>query len=155
MTYEQFKDKYYQEILPNRHEDIRKGQALMNFLGDIWFAEYKRMTAKFAPNVDCFYNDNLIPAALNYLQNNWYKFYEDIKKVYYTFYDEIEQDENLEGYLATFLSGERNVHAYYINNGEIISLFDLNINIIDDLNLKVKEKLISLGFSENICLVNL
>jgi len=155
MTYQQFKDKYYQEILPNKHEDIRKGQALMNFLGDIWFAEYKRMSSKFAPNVDCFYNDNLIPAALCHLQNNWHKFYDDIKKIYFTFYDELEQDENLDGHLTTFLSGERNVHAYYVNNGEIISLFDLNINIVDDLNLKIKEELKTMGFDENICLVKL
>ena len=141
MTYQQFKDKYYQEILPNKHEDIRKGQALMNFLGDIWFAEYKRMSSKFAPNVDCFYNDNLIPAALCHLQNNWHKFYEDIKKVYYVNHNLFDIDDY------------STVVCYYINNNEIVFLFNLSVNAMDSTDVKVKQELISLGFSENICLV--
>jgi hypothetical protein len=150
MTYKLFKDKYYQEILPNLDIHSRKGQALMNFLGEVWFAEYKRMSSNFAPNVDCFYNDNLIPNALNHLQNNWYKFYEDIKKIYYTISDETEEDDNF-----TYLTGERNVYAYYVNNDEIVSLFDLNISITDNTEQKIKEELVSLGFSENIRLVTL
>lgn len=143
MTYEQFKHKYYQEILPNKHEDIRKGQALMNFLGDIWFAEYKRMSSKFAPNVDCFYNDNLIPAALNHLQNNWHKFYEDIKKIYYVNHNLVDYNDNRTG------------TCYYINNNEIVFLFNLEVSYMDSIEDKVKQELISLGFSENICLVKL
>jgi len=143
MTYEQFKDKYYQEILPNRHEDIRKGQALMNFLGDIWFAEYKRMSSKFAPNVDCFYNDNLIPAALYHLQNNWHKFYEDIKKIYYVNHNLFDIDDY------------STVVCYYINNNEIVFLFNLSVNAMDSTEDKVKQELICLGFSENISLVKL
>jgi len=143
MTYQQFKDKYYQEILPNRHIDIRKGQALMNFLGDIWFAEYKRMSSKFAPNVDCFYNDNLIPVALCHLQNNWYKFYEDIKKVYYVNHNLVDYNDNRTG------------TCYYINNNEIVFLFNLEVSYMDSIEDKVKQELISLGFSENICLVKL
>ena len=143
MKFEDFKNKYYQVILPNRHIDIRKGQALMNFLGDIWFAEYKRMSSKFAPNVDCFYNDNLIPAALIHLQNNWYKFYEDIKKVYYVNHNLFDIDDY------------STVVCYYINNNEIVFLFNLSVNAMDSTEDKVKQELISLGFSENICLVKL
>ena len=104
MTFEQFKNKYYQEILPNEHIDIRKGQSLMNFLSQVWFKQYKRMTSKFADNVDCFNNDNLIPNTLNHLQNNWHKFYEDIKKVYYTKTDLTEENDNFEVNMTEFLA---------------------------------------------------
>lgn len=151
MTFEQFKNKYYQEILPNDHIDIRKGQSLMNFLSQVWFKQYKRMTSKFSDNVDCFYNDNLIPNALNHLQSNWYKFYEDIKKVYYVKSDMTKTDGNF-----TYPTGEREVVCYYVNNDEIVSLFDLNISITDNTEQKIKEELKTLGFEEkNICLIKL
>jgi hypothetical protein len=150
MKYQDFHNKFYKEILPNKDFNLRNGQTLMIFLSEVWFAEYKRMTAKFAENVDCFYNDNLIPAALNHLQNNWYKFYDDIKKIYYIKSDITETDNNF-----TYLTGEREVVCYYINNNEIVSLFDLNISVIDNTEDKVKQELNSLGFSENICLVKL
>lgn len=150
MTFEQFKNKYYQEILPNDHIDIRKGQSLMNFLSQVWFKQYKRMTSKFADNVDCFYNDNLIPNALNHLQSNWHKFYEDIKKIYYTKTDLTEENGDFE-----YLTGERIVYAYYVNNDEIVSLFDLNISITDNTEQKIKEELKTMGFPENVCLVSL
>ena len=150
MTFEQFKNKYYQEILPNEHIDIRKGQSLMNFLSQVWFKQYKRMTSKFADNVDCFNNDNLIPNTLNHLQNNWHKFYEDIKKVYYTKTDLTEENDNFE-----YLTGERIVYAYYVNNDEILSLFELNISVMDNTEQKIKEELKTFGFPDNICLVTL
>lgn len=156
MTYEQFKNKYYQDIMPNRHIDIRKGQALMNFLGDIWFAEYKRMSSKFAPNVDCFYNDNLIPAALCHLQNNWYKFYEDIKKVYYTTHLQTETTKNSEGEIIEMVLQTEVITCYYVNNNEINLLCDhFFVNVNDFRDKVILDKLISLGFSENIRLVTL
>lgn len=150
MRYQDFHNKFYKEILPNKDFNLRNGQTLMIFLSEVWFAEYKRMTAKFAENVDCFYNDNLIPTTLSHLKNNWHNFFKDIKKVYYTVCDEANEDE------FVYLTGERNIITYYVNNDEIVPLFDLNINIIDNSEQKIKDELINIGFEEeNICLVKL
>jgi hypothetical protein len=150
MTFEQFKNRFYQEVLPNKDFNLRNGQALMIFLSQVWFVQYKRMTSKFVHNVDSFYNDNLIPNTLNYLQSNWYKFYEDIKKVYYIKSDITKTDNNF-----TYPTGDREVACYYVNNDEIVSLFELNISVIDNTEQKIKEELKTLGFPDNIFLVKL
>lgn len=148
MTYKQFEEKFYQEVLPKKHSDCRKGQSLMNFLCDVWYMEYRRINNIL--DIDCFYNDKHITNTLEHLKNNWHRFYEDIKKVYYTVSDDATEDENF-----TYLTGQRTVIAYYINNGEIIPLLSLDISITDNSEEKLKEELNSIGFSKNICLVNL
>lgn len=74
MTYLEFKYNFETEILPNKPDFIREGQALMNFLGDIWFEEYKRISSVHyydETNIDCFYNDKLIPNTWNHLVKVW------------------------------------------------------------------------------------
>jgi hypothetical protein len=77
MNFIEFKQDFYEKILPNKPEYIREGQALMNYLDDIWLAEYKRITflsqnREYPRNIiDCFYNDKLIPNTLKYLKEFW------------------------------------------------------------------------------------
>ena len=147
MTYKQFEEQYYQQ-LPSEHPSIRKGQSLMNLLCDVWFMEYRRITAN--PSIDCFYNDKLIKSTLNHLKNNWHRFYTDIKKIYYTVSDDSTEDENF-----TYLTGQRTIVVYYINNNEVMALFSLDISITDNSEEKIIEELLTMGFPKNICLVNL
>jgi hypothetical protein len=74
MSFELFKQDFYEEILPNKPEYIREGQALMNYLGDIWIEEYKRISSNHfydETDIDCFYNDKLIPNTLKHLEKVW------------------------------------------------------------------------------------
>jgi hypothetical protein len=74
MTFEFFKQDYYNRVLPNKPDYIRDGQALMNYLGDIWLEEYKRISSNHFYNktdIDCFYNDKLIPNTLKHLEKVW------------------------------------------------------------------------------------
>lgn len=72
-TFEEFEQKYLEEILSKRPDNIRKGQALMNFLHDIWPKEYIRLSSidYYNSNIDCFYNDRLIPNTLKHLRQEW------------------------------------------------------------------------------------
>jgi len=74
MTYLEFKQKWETEILPNKEDYERKGQNLINFLGSVWLAEYKRISSVHyynETNIDCFYNDSLIPNTLKHLELVW------------------------------------------------------------------------------------
>jgi len=74
MTFEEFKYSWETKIKPNRHTDLREGQSLINYLGDIWLEEYKRISSIHFYNkssIDCFYNDKLIPNTLNHLEKVW------------------------------------------------------------------------------------
>ena len=74
MTYNEFLENWNKNILPNKHEDERKGQSLMNYLGDVWFEEYKRISSIHfydKTNIDCFYKDELIPNTLTHLEKVW------------------------------------------------------------------------------------
>jgi hypothetical protein len=74
MNFIEFKNNFEKDILPNKPEFIREGQALMNYLGDIWFEEYKRLSSVHyydQTNIDCFYNDKLIPNILKHLEKVW------------------------------------------------------------------------------------
>lgn len=74
MTYLEFKNSFETEILPNKPAFIREGQALINYLGDVWLEEYKRISSQHfydETNIDCFYNNNLIPNTLNHLEKAW------------------------------------------------------------------------------------
>ena len=68
MTFKQFK-KEYETLLKTKPQFIRKGQVLMNYLGDVWIEEYKRITDK--QEVDCFHRDVLIPKTLQHLESVW------------------------------------------------------------------------------------
>lgn len=73
MTFKEFEKEYFKEldISPNY---LRKGQVLMNFLADKWFAEYKRLSSLdyySQTDIDCFYNDRLIPNTLKHLGSVW------------------------------------------------------------------------------------
>jgi hypothetical protein len=78
MTFTEFKNSFEQNILPNKPEFIREGQVLINYLGDIWFEEYKRISSVHYYNiydeetsVDCFYQNKLIPNTWKHLEKVW------------------------------------------------------------------------------------
>jgi hypothetical protein len=71
MTYEEFKNTFETEILPNKPKFIRDGQALMNYLAQINIEEYKRLASVHYYNIDCYYNDSLIPNTWKHLEENW------------------------------------------------------------------------------------
>lgn len=72
--FENFKYNWRNKILPNKSPQIREGQALMNYLADVWYKEYVRLSSinyYRETNIDCFYNDSLIPNTLKHLEKNW------------------------------------------------------------------------------------
>lgn len=75
MTYKEFKHIFETEILPNKPTFIRDGQALVNYLGEIWLEEYKRISSihyyGWKDGIDCFYNNNLIPNTWEHLEKVW------------------------------------------------------------------------------------
>jgi len=68
MTYLEFRQKWEQEILPNKENYERDGQSLINFLGNVWLEEYKRINDT---EIDCFFNSKLIPNTLKHLEKVW------------------------------------------------------------------------------------
>lgn len=75
MRFEDFYTRYVGEILPERPSHIRGGQALMNFLHEVWPEEYRRITeGKYiGQSIDCFYNDDFISVTINHLEKVWHK----------------------------------------------------------------------------------
>ena len=77
MTFEQFKEHYYQEIIPHKPPYIRKGQALFNLLSMKWPAEADRIIEakmsgdKEMEQVDCFAVDSRINNTLDHLEKVW------------------------------------------------------------------------------------
>ncbi len=74
MTYEKFVETWKNEILPNKHPHVRDGQSLMNYLGDVWFEEYKRVSSQHfysETDIDCFYRDSIITNTMNHLSKVW------------------------------------------------------------------------------------
>jgi hypothetical protein len=73
-TFEQFVKKWHNDVKPNRSKELREGQALMVFLHDTWSEEYKRISSVHyydKNDMDCFYNDKLIPNTLTHLEREW------------------------------------------------------------------------------------
>ena len=68
MTYLEFRQKWEQTILPNKESYERDGQSLINFLGSVWLAEYKRIVDT---DFDCFFNSKLVPDTLKHLEKVW------------------------------------------------------------------------------------
>ncbi len=74
MEYDSFYLSFIGEVLVQKPSFIRKGQALMNYLSEIWPEEYRRITSKeYEIDVDCFYDDNLMNSTLKHLEENWHK----------------------------------------------------------------------------------
>ena len=134
MTFEQFKDNYYKEILPNKDFDTRNGECLMIYLSEIWMDEYKRLRSSSYYrdyNLDCYHNDNLITYTLNHLKGVWYNFNNSITTIYYTTY-------NL-------------TNLYYINNNKIILISEIEKS--DEIN--IRNWLYQNNFTGDIKLINL
>ncbi len=77
MTYLEFEYNIVNNIIPNKPDYIRDGQSIINYLGDVWFEEYKRISSVHyydKTNIDCFYNDDLIPNTFNHLEKVWKNF---------------------------------------------------------------------------------
>lgn len=73
ITFEEFENKYFKE-LDLKPDYMRKGQILMNLLADIWNEEYKNISSVHyydKTDIDCFYNDRLIPNTLKHLKSIW------------------------------------------------------------------------------------
>jgi len=74
ISFEKFKNDWFFKVLPNKHPECRDGQSLMNYLADIWFEEYQRISSLNyydETNIDCFYNDKLINNTLSHLEKIW------------------------------------------------------------------------------------
>jgi len=74
ISYKEFINNFYGDILPNKPDFIRQGQALMNYLAVVWMEEYKHITSVQyydETDIDCFYNDKLIPNTLKHLEKVW------------------------------------------------------------------------------------
>ena len=77
MKYEEFKKEFEESVLPNKPEYIREGQALINYLGEIWLKEYKRISSVHyydRTDIDCFFNDSLIPNTWVHLKEVWWAY---------------------------------------------------------------------------------
>lgn len=76
MTFEEFNNNLKNEIWAKKPDFIRKGQALMNYLYQVWSEEYNKISDidyYDKNNIDCFYNDKLIPNTLEHLKKVWKK----------------------------------------------------------------------------------
>lgn len=73
ISYEEFKENY-EQLIKTKPKYIREGQLLMNYLGDVWIEEYKRISSVHyydKTNIDCFYKDSLIWNTLAHLEEVW------------------------------------------------------------------------------------
>ena len=73
MTYSEFESNQ----ATYRNKSLRKGQSLMIYLWEVWRDEYNRITSLDyydETDIDCFYNDDLIPNTLEHLKKVWYKY---------------------------------------------------------------------------------
>ncbi len=74
LTYRDFMTRWHTTILPKKDNYIREGQAFMNYLGEVWIDEYKRISSVHyydRTDIDCFFNDQLIPNTINHLEKAW------------------------------------------------------------------------------------
>lgn len=78
MTFSEFENSIFDDIVPNRNEHLRSGQSVMGYLYSIWPAEYYRLVNRelegWKDGYDCFYVDRRIPALLNHLKNKWHEY---------------------------------------------------------------------------------
>jgi hypothetical protein len=71
MTYQQFLNEVFTKVIPGRDPSLREGQALMNYVWEIWPEEAEKINKEYDFNVDCFYNNRLIPDTLKHLETVW------------------------------------------------------------------------------------
>lgn len=77
MKYNQFVENWEKSLSVSKPSHIREGQWLMIYLGDVWLEEYERIQSLYyydETNIDCFYNDSLIPNTLKHLEKVWVNF---------------------------------------------------------------------------------
>lgn len=77
MTYQKFIEDWYDTVLPDKEPEIRMGQSFMIYLSEIWVVEYNRIVMgnyQIESNIDCFYNDSIIPNTMKHLEKNWHKY---------------------------------------------------------------------------------
>jgi len=82
MTFDDFVFTFETNVWPARSQVERYGQALMNYLYEVWPAEAERIIQSQCQtlfnselkHVDCFYNDNLVANTLIHLQSVWNQF---------------------------------------------------------------------------------
>lgn len=78
MTYDQFENSIFEDIVPNRDPYLRAGQSIMNYLYHVWPAEYDRIVKDevkgWHDSYDCFYVDRRISALLKHLKERWDKY---------------------------------------------------------------------------------
>jgi len=61
-------------LTEQKSNELRKGQHIMNTLHSVWPEEYKRLSSVHyydRTDIDCFYNDSLIPNTLEHLEEIW------------------------------------------------------------------------------------
>lgn len=74
-TYDDFIDSFNKNISTDENLKYkRKGQLLMNYISEVWFDEYNRISSfHYYDNddIDCYYNDELFNNTLNHLKKVW------------------------------------------------------------------------------------
>ncbi len=73
MKFKDFKEKVESSWIIE-DDGLRKGQLLMIVLNKSWYKEYVRTSSIDYYNerdIDCFYNDKLIPKTLAHLEKVW------------------------------------------------------------------------------------
>ena len=61
-------------LIEQKDTSLRKGQHIMNVLYTVWEEEYERLSSVHyydKTDIDCFYNDSLIPNTLEHLEDIW------------------------------------------------------------------------------------
>ena len=74
ISFKKFKKNWENVIQPATPKYIGKGESLMNYLSIIWEEEYIRISSVHyytETNIDCFFNDELIPNTLTHLKKVW------------------------------------------------------------------------------------
>jgi len=74
ITYDKFVEELTTNIFINKPQNIRLGQALMNYLWQVNPGEYIRISSLYYydnASIDCSYKDDLIPNTLKHLKEVW------------------------------------------------------------------------------------
>ena len=80
ISFEEFKKRWEDNLTDIANicpTGLRKGQYLMTLLNHYWKEEYDRLSSidyYDETNIDCFYNDELIPNTLAHLEKKWFNY---------------------------------------------------------------------------------
>ena len=61
-------------LTKQKPNELRNGQHIINTLHSVWELEYKRLSSVHyydRADIDCFFNDDLIPNTLEHLEEIW------------------------------------------------------------------------------------